>query len=202
MGRNPSDYKGDCRPVDNVSYDMIRGTGAQAGSGWPKYGHAVDATSFMGRLQEKTGLTFDLPTEAQWEYACRAGTATAFNSGNSLTSTSLYDAIMDETGRYYGNQSKGKGGYTSKHTKVGSYLANDWGLYDMHGNVSEWCLDWFSSIGTAAKTDPVGSTTGSYRMIRGGSWGDDASYCRSAYRSAYYPSDGSYYFGFRVLCQP
>ncbi len=202
MGRNPSDYKGDCRPVDNVSYDMIRGTGAQAGSGWPKYGHAVDATSFMGRLQEKTGLTFDLPTEAQWEYACRAGTATAFNSGNSLTSTSLYDAIMDETGRYYGNQSKGKGGYTSKHTKVGSYLANDWGLYDMHGNVYEWCLDWFSSIGTAAKTDPVGSTTGSYRMIRGGSWGDDASYCRSAYRSAYYPSDGSYYFGFRVLCQP
>ena len=203
MGSNPSDYKGDCRPVDSVSYNMIRGTGAQAGSGWPMYGHAVDATSFMGRLQEKTGLMFDLPTEAQWEYACRAGTTTPFNSGNNLTSISLYNAIMDEFGRYYGNQSDGKGDYTSGHAKVGSYLANDWGLYDMHGNVYEWCLDWFDlNNETAAKTDPVGSTTGSYRMIRGGSWGDDATYCRSAYRSAYYPSGSSYYFGFRVLCLP
>ena len=203
MGSNPSYYKGDCRPVDNVSYNMIRGTGAQAGSGWPRYGHAVDVTSFMGRLQEKTGLIFDLPTEAQWEYACRAGTTTPFNSGNKLTSISLYSAIMDEMGRYYGNQSDGKGGYTSGHANVGSYLANDWGLYDMHGNVYEWCLDWFDlNNETASKADPVGSTTGSYRMIRGGSWGDDAPYCRSAYRSAYYPSGSSYYFGFRVLCLP
>jgi formylglycine-generating enzyme required for sulfatase activity len=203
MGSNPSDYKGDCRPVDNVSYNMIRGTGGQAGSGWPTYGHAVDATSFMGRLQEKTGLTFDLPTEAQWEYACRAGTTTAFNSGNNLTSVSSYSAIMDETGRYYGNQSDGKGGYTLGHTKVGSYIANDWGLYDMHGNVYEWCLDWLDFINEAtAKIDPVGPTTGSYRLIRGGSWGDDEPYCRSAYRSAYYPSGNSYYFGFRVLCLP
>ena len=110
---------------------------------------------------------------------------------------------MDEMGRYYGNQSDGKGDYTSGHAKVGSYLANDWGLYDMHGNVYEWCLDWLDlNNETTAKTDPVGPTTGSYRMIRGGSWGDDAPYCRSAYRSAYYPSGSSYYFGFRVLCLP
>ena len=203
MGGNPSEYKGDCRPVDDVSYNMIRGTGAQAGSGWPMYGHAVNATSFMGRLQKKTGLIFDLPTEAQWEYACRAGTTTPFNSGNNLPLTLSYSDIMNEMGRYFGNQSDGKGDYTTGHAKVGSYLANDWGLYDMHGNVYEWCLDWLDlNNETTAKTDPVGPTTGSYRMIRGGSWGDDAPYCRSAYRSAYYPSGSSYYFGFRVLCLP
>ena len=110
---------------------------------------------------------------------------------------------MDETGRYYGNQSDGKGSYTLGHTKVGSYLANDWGLYDMHGNVYEWRLDWLAFINEAtAKIDPVGPTTGTYRIIRGGSWGDDEPYCRSAYRSAYYPSGNSYYFGFRVLCLP
>jgi formylglycine-generating enzyme required for sulfatase activity len=206
MGSNPSVYKGDCRPVEYVSYNMIRGTGRQAGAGWPTYGHVVDTSSFMGKLQEKTGLTFDLPTEAQWEYACRAGTTTALNSGKNLTSTSS-DAAMDEVGRYWYNHSDGKGGY-SEHTTVGSYQPNAWGLYDMHGNVWEWCLDWYNfSYGTAAVSDPVGPTDptmGSSRVLRGGSWGYgySAQYCRSASPYDCNPSGHYDNFGFRILCLP
>ncbi len=109
---------------------------------------------------------------------------------------------MDEVGRYFYNQSDGKGGY-SPHTTVGSYLPNAWGLYDMHGNVYEWCLDWYNgSYGTAAVSDPVGPNTGSNRVIRGGYWFNDASYCRSADRNRYYPSLSFNYIGFRVLCLP
>ena len=201
MGSNPSLYKGDCRPVEQVSYNMIRGTGAQAGAGWPAYGHEVDAVSFMGKLQAKTGLTFDLPTEAQWEYACRAGTTTALNSGKNLTSAS--DADMAEIGRYSCNQSDGKGGY-SEHTTVGSYLPNAWGLYDMHGNVCEWCLDWYgaSTTSTEVQTDPVGPDTGSRRVERGGVWYNYADFCRSASRGNYSPSNNNFSFGCRVLCLP
>ena len=200
---SPSLYKWDARPVERVSYDMIRGTSATAGAGWPTYGHQVDSTSFMGKLQAKTGLVFDLPTEAQWEYACRAGTTTALNSGKNLISTAQ-DDNMAEVGRYSFNQSDGKGGY-SEHTKVGSYLPNVWGLYDMHGNVCEWCLDWYeaSSSSMAAAMDPVGPTswiTGENRVGRGGSWNGGTSGCRSAYRGGGVPSSSSSGNGFRVVC--
>lgn len=168
-GSNPSYYKGDTRPVEYVSYDAIRGTGSTAGAGWPSYGHVVDSGSFLGKLRAKTGQTFDLPTEAQWEYACRAGTTTALNTGKNLTSADK-DSAMDEAGRYNYNQNDGKGGYSSNHTKVGSYLPNAWGLYDMHGNVWEWCLDWYKSyLGSSAVTDPKGPESGCNRVVRGGS---------------------------------
>ena len=148
---------GDTRPVNNVSYDTIRRTGSSAG--WPTNGHAVDSGSFLGKLRAKTGQTFDLPTEVQWEYACRAGTTTALNTGKNLTSTGK-DSAMDEAGRYYHNSSDGKGGY-SEHTRVGSYPPNAWGLYDMHGNVYEWCLDWWKEdLGSSAVTDPKGPNSG------------------------------------------
>ena len=182
MGSNPSSLNGDSRPVECVSYEMIRGTGEQGGAGWPAYGHAVDSTSFMGKLQEKTGLTFDLPTEAQWEYACRAGTTTALNSGKNLTSMES-DANMDEVGRYSYNLNDGKGGY-SEHTKVGSYLPNAWGLYDMHGNVQEWCLDRYGD---------------SYRVLRVGAFCDKARLCRSASDNAAPSSNENYYYGFRLF---
>ena len=202
-GSNPSSYKGDTRPVECVSYNDIRGTGGTAGAGWPAYGHAVDSGSFLGKLRAKTGQTFDLPTEAQWEYACRAGTTTALNTGKNLTSTDK-DSAMDEAGRYSYNQNDGKGGYSPNHTRVGSYLPNAWGLYDMHGNVWEWCLDWYKSDqGSSAVTDPKGSNQGSNRVMRGGSWYSyGARYCRSAHRYYYYPSNNVIYFGFRVVLLP
>ena len=202
-GSNPSSYKGDTRPVEYVSYNTIRGTGGTAGAGWPAYGHAVDSGSFLGKLRAKTGKTFDLPTEAQWEYACRAGTTTALNTGKNLTSTDK-DSAMAKAGRYNYNQNDGKGGYSSNHTKVGSYLPNAWGLYDMHGNVYEWCLDWDTSsdLGSSAVTDPKGPNSGSYRVMRGGGWGSLAQNCRSASRDGNSPSNGNGNYGFRVVLLP
>jgi hypothetical protein len=121
MGSDPSEYKGDMRPVERVSYDMIRGN--NLGSQWPAT-DTVDGASFMDTLRTKTGMAFDLPTESQWALACRAGTVTALNSGWNLTNENS-DAGMAAAGRYQFNQDDGKGGY-SQHTKAGSYLPNAW----------------------------------------------------------------------------
>ena len=143
----PSYFKNDAyyatRPVEQVSYDDIRG------SNWPwaDYGD-VGGMSFMGVLRERTRtrLKFDLPTEAQWEYACRAGTTTALNSERDLDRADQ-DDHMDKVGRYWFNGGdvgdEEYGDTTMGTAKVGSYLPNAWGLYDMHGNVMEWCLDWW-----------------------------------------------------------
>ena len=196
MGSNPSYYRGDTRPVEQVPYNDIRGT--LLGANWPAHAQ-VDATSFLGKIRARTALNFDLPTEAQWEYACRAGTTTALNNGRDLSSTGQ-DAAMDEVGRYSYNQNDGKGGYSSAHTKVGSYVPNAWGLYDMHGNVYEWCLDWYGNYATGAVTNPVGPASGSNRVLRGGYYYGNAQCCRSAYRNYDSPSYGNSYFGFRLCC--
>ena len=202
MGTNPSYYKGDTRPVEHVSYNMLRGT--VNGASWP-VSNQVDEDSFFYVLRAKTSLLFDLPTEAQWEYACRAGTSTALNSGKNLTGTQSC-SNMAELGRYGFNNKDGKGGY-SQHTKVGSYLPNAWGLYDMHGNVLEWCLDWYGSLSSNDLMDPKGANSGSDRIFRGGAW---ASYCyaqncRSAFRcdNMRFRSNGEQdYLGFRLVCLP
>ena len=157
----------------------------------------------MWMLREKTGMTFDLPTEAQWEYACRAGTTTALNSGKDLTSKGRCPN-MDEVGRYAHNQTADVGGY-KQHTTVGSYLPNAWGLYDMHGNVWEWCLDWGSAtLGTAAETDPLGPAEGTRprRVVRGGSWSYGANGCRSAFRSDSHTEGVHRTLGFRIAVLP
>ena len=200
MGSNPSYRQGDTHPVETVSYDDLRGTSAEGGAGWPAKGHAVDATSFFGVLRAKTGLCFDLPTEAQWEYACRAGTTTALNSGKNLTDE-FECPNLAVVGRYDYNRDDGRGGY-SEHTRVGSYLPNAWGLYDMHGNVWEWCLDWYGNYPSSSAIDPAGADSGLDRVLRGGGWEIYAGCCRSANRDGRAPLNRLIYFGFRLVCLP
>lgn len=215
-GGNPSEHTGAARPVESVSYDDLRGETYA----WPTNGHSVDAKSFFGKLRAKTGLPFDLPTEAQWEYACRAGSTGALNTGAKNLSPKLDNWDKDEVagytmdaGRHSFNLSDQKGGY-SEHTKAGSYAANSWGLYDMHGNVAEWCLDSYGSFSSAAVTDPVGAAPNGCNVIRGGHWNGlngiyydlentnvdnvDAQYCRSASRSYAPGLDRENYIGFRA----
>ena len=193
-GSNPSNYQGDTRPVEKINYGILRGE--SKGAGWPS-SNEVDEGSFLGKLRAKTGRDFDLPTEAQWEYACRAGTTTALNTGKNLTWPSQ-DSAMDEAGRYLSNQKDGRGGY-SEHTKVGSYLPNAWGLYDMHGNVRECCLDWYQKdLGNSAVTDPKGPATGTDRSDRGGSFFFYAQHCRSATRNKFSPLGSSPFLGGRI----
>ena len=186
----------DSRPVEKVVYSDIRGT--VAGTNWPANGN-VDADSFMGKLRAKTGQAFDLPTEAQWEYACRAGTTTALNSGDNLTNTSV-DARMAEVGRYYYNggfEYNLDGDTSVMSAKVGSFLPNTLGLYDMHGNVWEWCLDWYGTYSEPV-IDPPGRASGSNRVRRGGGWSDNAMSCRSAGRGVYNPDSRYRIYGFRL----
>lgn len=152
----------------------------------------VDENTFIGRLQAKTGLNFDLPTESQWEYACRAGTTSYYNNGGAS------DNDLKQLGRYSNNTSDGRGGY-SEHTVVGSYSPNAWGLYDMHGNVSEWCLDWHGTINSDPMTDFLGAASGSRRVLRGGGWDYVISrYCGSSDRSGSYPGLRYSSYGFRL----
>ena len=174
MGNNPSDFKGAKRPVENVNWD--------------------DAVKFCQKLSEKTGKTYRLPSEAEWEYACRAGTTTPFYFG---------DTITPDLVNYHGNNPYGaapRGLYREQTTDVGSFPPNAFGLYDMHGNVYEWCSDKWHDNYSGAPTDGSSWETGGseYRVQRGGSWSSHAVYCRSACRN-YNSADHRWrYRGFRV----
>ena len=210
-GLTPSSYKGDMRPVEDISWNHIRGE--SAAYNWP-VSNGVAETTFIGLLRAKTGITtFDLPTEARWEYACRAGTTNALNNGKELTNCrSGTDPQADEVCRYYFNRGdeKKKNGKnkrtdtrTNSHENVGSYKPNAWGLYDMHGNVWEWCLDWYQGRGSfdsKPRTDPIGPKWGSGRVLRGGSWSGGATDCRSASRVGISPASRHNNYGFRLSC--
>jgi formylglycine-generating enzyme required for sulfatase activity len=143
----------------------------------------------------ESGHTYRLPTEAEWEYAARARTTTPFAFGNCLsTNDANYDGKHPLTGC-------SKGQYRKTTISVGSLRKNVWGLYDMHGNVYEWCQDWYGKYPTGSVTNPTGPATGSLRVIRGGSWNDEARYCRSAFRLRRSPGYASLDLGFR-LCAP
>jgi len=158
-----------------------------------------DAVAFCEKLSEQTGRPYRLPSEAEWEYACRAGTETPFYFGETITT----DLANYNGNSAYGNGSKGK--YREKLTAVGSFPANGFGLFDMHGNVWEWCLDHWHENYQGAPSDGsawnVGGE-GDRRVRRGGSWGYDPRYCRSACRSRNTPDIGYFIIGFRVCCSP
>jgi formylglycine-generating enzyme required for sulfatase activity len=162
----PSHFPGDDRPVESVSWD--------------------DCQAFCARLRELTGKPIRLPTEAEWEYACRAGTTTEYYSGNSeeaLQKVAWYAANSDQQTHH-----------------VGQKAPNAFGLFDLHGNVWEWCADWAGGkyYGKSEENDPVGPKSGSGRVLRGGSWGHKPGVCRAAYRSGNEPAFRNSNIGVRV----
>jgi formylglycine-generating enzyme required for sulfatase activity len=174
LGSNPGHFKEDERnPVEQVSWDHARG--------------------FVAALNRLVpGLGACLPTEAQWEYACRAGTETPFSFGDKITPEKVnYD------GDYPYARGR-KGLYRKKAVAVGSLPANAWGLYDMHGNVWEWCEDWYGAYPAGPAVDPAGPETGVYRVLRGGSWHDNGRNVRSAVRGGNEPGHRDDDFGFRL----
>ncbi|WP_145929062.1 SUMF1/EgtB/PvdO family nonheme iron enzyme [Termitidicoccus mucosus] len=151
-----------------------------------------DAVDYCNWLSAKEGIQYRLPTEAEWEYACRAGTTTAYNTGASLPSiyhknqiNSSYPAANDDV--------------ASINLRVGNTPANSWGLYDMHGNVEEWCSDWYAPYTEHAVTDPVGASGGDFKVTRGGSHSTTVYYLRSSNRSAALPEISNWITGFRVV---
>jgi uncharacterized protein (TIGR02996 family) len=175
LRKDPSRFKGRDRPVDNVSWE--------------------DCREFCARLGQLTGRRFRLPSEAEWEWACRAGTTTPFFFGPTISA---------DQANYDGNYTYGggkKGVRRGQTTPVGGFPPNAWGVTDMHGNVYEWCADWYGGYPAGDGTDPPGAEGGDARVVRGGCWCCIPDSCRSAVRHSYAPTSPNYLFGCRaVLC--
>jgi formylglycine-generating enzyme required for sulfatase activity len=167
MGNNPSQFRGDAnRPVEKVTWEEVQ--------------------QFIDKLNTREGGThYRLPTEAEWEYAARAGSTTAYSFGEDPYQLGKHAWYSENAG--------------AQTHPVGTLQPNAWGMYDMHGNVSEWVQDWFSLYSAEPVRDPQGPASGSIRVYRGGSWSHDARSCRSAYRFAYEPDYSFDYSGFRLL---
>jgi len=175
---NPSQFSGSTRPVEKVRWD--------------------EAVEFCDRLSAHTGRTYRLPSEAEWEYACRAGITTPFHFGETITpELANYDGT-----KIYNDGSKGE--YRASTTSVEHFeIANPFGLCDMHGNVWEWCQDHWHDTYKGAPTDGsawLSKNEDARRVRRGGSWAFLPVLCRSAYRISFNPRGTSYLIGFRVVC--
>ena len=167
VGKNPSHFKGSSNPVERVSWH--------------------DSVAFCKKLSQPAGVDIVLPTEAQWEYACRAGTRTRFSFGDDLNYRQLGE---------YAWYSSNSGNKTHA---VGEKKPNPWGLYDMHGDVWEWCEDWYGSYSSGSATDPTGPSRGTNRVLRGGSWYSSVNCLRSANRNRNSPDITNYNYGFRCV---
>ena len=193
MGSNPSYFSncGDNCPVEQVSWNDIQ--------------------SFLTAMNQRGEGTYRLPTEAEWEYAARAGSTSAFANGGISVTLCNFDPNLDAMGWYCGNSDVTYAGcydcsyYSSPGPTcagshpVGGKQPNTWGLYDMHGNVYEWCQDWYGDYPTSAVTDPTGASSGSYRVLRGGCWANDAKSSRSAQRSCNDSGRRANQYGFRLV---
>jgi formylglycine-generating enzyme required for sulfatase activity len=185
-GANPSNFKSPQNPVEMVSWD--------------------DAVEFCRKLsdlpaEKSTGSVYQLPTEAEWEYACRAGTTTTYSFGDGESSLRDYawyrsNSAYPQSGGFWSGLFKEASSY---HHPVGEKKPNPWGLYDMHGNVWEWCQDWYGDYSSSSVTDPQGVKSGSLRVYRGGGWSSSSGICRSAIRGRITPDHRSGNLGFRVL---
>ena len=214
--------EGFMRPMEKVCYNEIRNAAnsntEKASYNWPA---DPNPSSFLGLLRSKTGLDFDLPSEAQWEFAARAGNGVGYWNDGSAILNANPDANLSLLGRYERNGGKVPSGtsyvdaaatcgVTNGTAIVGSYAPNAWGLYDMHGNVMEWCLDWhednISTYGGAVNIDPenpaktLSGASVANREIRGGGWSAPAGNCRPAYRDILTPNWRHSLIGFRVIC--
>jgi formylglycine-generating enzyme required for sulfatase activity len=174
MGNNPasfSDSGNDC-PIESISWN--------------------ECQEFIRRLNTGKNGIYRLPTEAEWEYACRAGSLTPLCNGEISGLYCAHDPLLGVVGWYCGNSGR-------KSRPVAQKAPNVWGLFDMHGNVSEWCRDWYGEYGSDTQTDPCGPKSGSGKVIRGGSWFSNGKNCRSASRFYWPPNSGSEFIGFRLL---
>ena len=209
--RHPEAASGDGRlcPVTNVGMPyQIRGEAADS-CDWPANGHAVKANLFLGKLAAHAGMDFDLPTEAQWEYACRAGCGSAYNDGSEPTAKGAGNVMaLGNLGWFEANSTNQMSNVAEKHP-VGLKTPNAWGLYDMHGNVWECCLDWYvytlpDAVEPGGAANASAASTANYKIIRGGCYSASADWARSAFR--YYVNWGDLFsksvgnsVGFRVL---
>jgi len=186
LNLDPSRFKGDTLPVEQVSWH--------------------DAVEFCARLSTYSTRTYRLPSEAEWEYACRAGTTTPFYFGETITTdVANYNGTDNKDGRWSGSYGRGpKGEYRQTTTPVDHFgSANSFGLSDMHGNVFEWCQDHWHDNYEGAPTDGrawLSENEDALRVRRGGSWINYPVNCRSAYRSYSFPRETDYYIGFRIVC--
>jgi formylglycine-generating enzyme required for sulfatase activity len=195
MNIRPGNFQGDALPVENVTwFEAIQYCNERSKKEGltPAYGMTGSGET-LSVSWNRDANGYRLPTEAEWEYACRAGTATPFNTGNNIGTGQA---------NYYGTypyKDAPRGEYRERTLPVGSFAPNAWGLHDMHGNVWEWCWDRYGEYSVGEQKDPDGPPEGSYRVNRGGGWNDFGRHLRSAYRAAHPPINRTFNLGFRVV---